>query len=57
MTKKELCRKIFEDLLNRELLNEIDAFDITSLQLEVESLISSHLEDYAIIFKEGIMSE
>ena len=57
MTKNDLCRQIFEDLLNRELLNEADAFDIASLQQEVERLINGHLQDYAIVCKAGIMSE
>ncbi len=57
MTKKDLCRQIFEDLLNRELLNESDAFNIALLQQEVERLISGHLQDPAIVCKAGIMSE
>lgn len=57
MTKNDLCRQIFEDLLNRELLNEADALDIASLQQEVERLINGHLQDYAIVCKAGIMSE
>lgn len=57
MTKKELCRQIVEDMLNEELLNEVDAFDILLLQQEVEELISRHLEDYVLVCKVGIMRD
>ena len=57
MTKKELCRQIFEDMLNEELLNKADAFDILSLQKEVERLIGRHLEDYVLVCKVGIMRD
>ena len=57
MTKKELCRQIFEDMLNEELLNKADAFDILSLQKEVEGLIGRHLEDYVLVCKVGIMRD
>ena len=57
MTKKELCRQIFEDMLNEELLNKSDAFDILSLQKEVEGFIGRHLEDYVLVCKVGIMRD
>lgn len=57
MTKKVLCRKIVEDLLNKELLNEADFSDSVSLQQEVEQLLCRHLEDFALIYKAGIIDD
>ena len=57
MTKKELCRQISDDLLQEDLLNEADAFDIVMLQREVEDLLSRHLEEYTLVWKGGIVAE
>lgn len=57
MTKQELCREIFEEMLDEGILNEADAYDISFLQKEVEKIISSHLEDYALVCKAGILSD
>lgn len=57
MTKKELCRQISDDLLQKDLLNEVDAFDIVVLRREVEDLLSKHLEEYTLVWKGGIVAE
>lgn len=57
MTKRELCRQIYEDMLDEELLNEIDACNIMTLQREVERLISKHLEDYLLVYKMGVIED
>lgn len=57
MKKKELFTQIFEELLQEELLNEADAYDIPSLRKEVERIISRNLEDFALVYQTGIISE
>ena len=57
MKKQELFTQIFEELLQEELLNEADAYDIHSLQEEVERIISRNLEDFALVYQTGIISE
>lgn len=57
MKKQELFTQIFEELLHEELLNEADAYDIPSLQKEVECIISRNLEDFALVYRTGIISE
>jgi hypothetical protein len=57
MKKQELFTQIFEELLQEELLNEADAYDIPSLQKEVELIISRTLEDFALVYQTGIISE
>lgn len=57
MTKQEVCTKVFKALLDEELLNEADAYDITNLQIDVECVISRVLEDYTLVCTTGIISE
>ncbi|MDD3138399.1 MAG: hypothetical protein PHX08_05440 [Lachnospiraceae bacterium] len=57
MRKQELYTQIFKELLQEELLNEADAYDIPSLQKDVERIISRHLEDFALVYQTGIISE
>lgn len=56
MTKKEICTRICEELLEQELLNEKDAFDIKSLMQDVTAIIDKHLEDYVLVCKTNIIS-
>ena len=55
MTKQEVCNQIFEDMLDAGMLNEIDFPSITLLQQEVEQMLKKHLEDYALVYKVGIL--
>lgn len=57
MTKKEVYTQIFKALLDEELLNEADALDNTTLQIDVERVISRILEEYTLVYKAGIISE
>ncbi|MDD3138896.1 MAG: hypothetical protein PHX08_07990 [Lachnospiraceae bacterium] len=57
MTKQEVCTKVFKALLDEELLNEADAYDITNLQIDVERVIGRVLEDYTLAYTTGIISE
>ncbi|SHJ72177.1 hypothetical protein [Hespellia stercorisuis] len=57
MTKQEVCTKVFKALLDEELLNEADAYDIANLQIDVERVISRVLEDYTLVYTTGIISE
>ena len=55
MTKQEVCNQIFEDMLDAGMLNEVDFPNITLLQQEVEQMLKKHLEDYALVYKVGIL--
>lgn len=57
ITKNELYRKIFEDMLAEGILNEVDAYNISFLQNEFEKIISIRLEDYALVYKAGILDD
>lgn len=57
MKKQELFTQIFEELLHEELLNEADAYDIPSLQKDVERIISRCLEDFVLVYQAEIISE
>ena len=57
MTKQEVCTKVFKALLDEELLNEANAYDITNLQIDVEHVIRRVLEDYTLVYTTGIISE
>lgn len=57
MTKQEVYTKVFKALLDEELLNEADAYDITNLQIDVERVVSRVLEDYTLVYTAGIISE
>ena len=54
MTKQELCERIFEDMLNEEILNEADGYEILFLKSEIEKIIKKHLEDFALVYKVAI---
>ena len=57
MTKQEVCNQIVEDMLDAGMLNEIDFPNITLLQREVEQMMKKHLEDYALVYKVGILAD
>lgn len=57
MKKQEVYTKVFKALLDEELLNEADAYDITNLQIDVERVVSRVLEDYTLVYTTGIISE
>lgn len=57
MTKQEVCNQIVEDMLDAGMLNEIDFPNITLLQKEVEQMLKKHLEDYALVYKVGILTD
>lgn len=57
MTKQEVCNQIFEDMLDAGMLNEVDFPNITLLQKEVEQMLKKHLEDYALVYKVGILTD
>lgn len=57
MIKQEVYTKVFKALLEEELLNEADAYDITNLQIDVERVVSRVLEDYTLDYTAGIISE
>ena len=56
MTKQELCERIFEDMLNEEILNEADGYEILFLKSEIEKIIKKHLEDYVLVYKVAIIN-
>ena len=57
MTKQEVCNQIVEDMLDAGMLNEIDFPNVTLLQKEVEQMLKKHLEDYALVYKIGILTD
>lgn len=57
MTKQEVCNQIVEDMLDAGMLNEVDFPNITLLQQEVEQMLKKHLEDYALVYKVGILTD
>ena len=57
MTKQEVCNQIVEDMLDAGMLNEIDFPNVTLLQKEVEQMLKKHLEDYALVYKVGILTD
>ena len=57
MTKQELCERIFEDMLDEEILNEADGYKITFLKNEIETIIKKHLEDFALVYKVAIIND
>lgn len=54
MTKQEIYTKV---LLDEELLNDADAYDITNLQIDVERVVSRVLEDYTLVYTAGIVGK
>ena len=57
MTKQEVCNQIVEDMLDAGMLNEVDFPNVTFLQKEVEQMLKKHLEDYALVYKVGILAD
>ena len=57
MTKQEVCNQIFEDMLDAGILNGVDFPNVTFLQKEVEQMLKKHLEDYALVYKVGILTD
>ena len=57
MTKQKVCNKIFEDMLDAGILNEVDFPNIAFLKEEVEQMLKKHLEDYALVYKVGILTD
>ncbi len=57
MTKQELCERIFEDMLDEEILNEAEGYEISFLQREVETIVKKHLEDYVLVYKVAIIND
>ena len=57
MTKQEVCNQIVEDMLDAGMLNEVDFPNITLLKKEVEEILKKHLEDYALVYKVGILTD
>ena len=57
MTKQKVCNKIFEDMLDAGILNEVDFPNITLLQKAVEQMLRKNLEDYALVHKVGILTD
>ena len=57
MTKQEVCNQIVEDMLDAGMLNEVDFPNITLLQQKVEQMLKKHLEDYALVYKVGILTD
>jgi hypothetical protein len=55
MTKKELITSITHDLLEENLLNKHDLYDIESLIEDVERVIADNLKDFTIITTSGIV--
>ncbi len=55
MTKQKVCNQIVEDMLDAGMLNEIDFPSITLLKKEVEQMLKKHLDDYALVYKVGIL--
>ena len=55
MTKQELITSITISLLDENLLNKHDMYDIVALVNEVEKVIADKLKDYTIITTTGII--
>lgn len=57
MRKQKVVTQIFTELLEENLLNEVDSYDVSALKKEVESIISRQLEDYTFVYRAGILEE
>lgn len=57
MRKQEVVTQIFTELLEENLLNEADSYDVSALKKEVESIIGRQLEDYTFVYRAGILEE
>lgn len=57
MRKQKVVTQIFTELLEENLLNEVDSYDVSALKKEAESIISRELEDYTFVYRAGILEE
>lgn len=57
MTKQELITSITHSLLDENLLNQADFYDVVALVKEVEKVLTGKLHDYTIITTNGIIPE
>lgn len=57
MTKLELITKAVQELLDEELLNIADTSDMDALEADVTEINSRHLEDFTLVYSNGILTE
>ena len=57
MTKQELITEMVQSLLTEELLNVADASNVEALTADVTAILSRQLEDFTLIYSNGILSE
>ena len=57
MTKQELITEMVQNLLLTELLNVADASNVEALTTDVTAIISRQLEDFTLIYSNGILPE
>lgn len=57
MTKLELITKTVQELFDEELLNLSDTSDVDALKADVTEIIHRHLEDFTLVYSNGIVTE
>ena len=57
MTKQEFITKMVQSLLSEELLNVADASNVEALTTDVTAIISRQLEDFTLMYSNGILPE
>lgn len=57
MTKQELITEMVQNLLLTELLNVADASNVEALTTDVTAIISRQLEDFTLMYSNGILSD
>ena len=57
MTKQEFITKMVQSLLSEELLNVADASNVEALTTDVTAIISRQLEDFTLMYSNGILSD
>ena len=57
MTKQELITEMVQNLLLTELLNVADASNVEALTTDVTAIISRQLEDFNLMYSNGILSD
>ena len=57
MTKQELITEMVQNLLLTELLNVADASNVEALTTDVTAIISRQLEDFTLMYSNGILPE
>lgn len=57
MTKQELITKMVQSMLSEELLNVADASNVEALKTDVTAIISRQLEDFTLMYSNGILPE